>query len=109
MRLSVIIALLTLSLVDAFPSGAGGCQGGMAAVGGNHLDDFDGDRLVGTGPLSEPGLVATIGGFVLDPNVATDLPISEDLTIAVEAMQIPFKGKTAVASCWPCLRKRCTT
>jgi hypothetical protein len=96
MYFPALIVLLAVKLTDAFSSGAGGCEGGMAAVSGRHLDDSN-DRPVGSGPLSEPGLMATIGGVILDPDETAELPIKEDLTIAIEGMQIPFKGTSSVA------------
>jgi hypothetical protein len=77
--------------VDAFRTGAGGCDGGMAAVGGLHLDNSNG-REVMESTLSEGAISVSINGQILSTTTQTDLPIGRDLVLSVNADDIPYKG-----------------
>ena len=68
-----LLAALTVLpyLSNAFPTGAGSCEGGMAAVGGSHVVAEN----VEDGSLSEGNLLVRINGQVLSPNRAMDVPI----------------------------------
>jgi len=57
--------------VESFPSGAGGCGGGRAAVGGSHLT-ADATR---SGSLADGGIVLMIDGNVVDPRMPIPVPI----------------------------------
>jgi len=90
------VIFLTKRTVTAFPTGAGGCAGpGEPAVGGSHVDtvgEGGNPRLVTAGNLNDGAIQVTIGDVVLDPNTVNTLPISEDLLVAVEALDIPYRG-----------------
>jgi len=57
----------TAPLTQAFPTGAGGCVGGVAAVGGSHLSP----ATSVTGTLAEGGITVSIDSVALDPGVTT--------------------------------------
>ena len=93
-----IETLLTCSLlfgalneVDSFPTGAGGCAGGMAAVGGSHLGQSDG-RVVSNSTLETGGVTVQIGNITLDTNAPLDLTILEDHTITIISTEFPIRG-----------------
>lgn len=88
---AALLVLLVSSQVDAFPGGAGGCEGGMAAVGGFHLDTSN-NRPVVPGTLSDGAIAVTVGGTTLNANTTVDLPVGQDLPIAVLAEDIPYLG-----------------
>ena len=79
-------------MVDAFPSGAGGCDGpGVAAVGGLHTDESDG-RPVVQSSLADGAITVTIGDLTLNSETVNEIPAGEDLLIAVEALDIGYLG-----------------
>jgi hypothetical protein len=80
-----------LSWVDAFSTGAGGCDGGMAAVGGMHLDDSNG-REVRESTLAQGAIEVSIGSQILSAATTTDVPIGQDLVLSVIANDIQYKG-----------------
>jgi hypothetical protein len=80
-----------LSWVDAFSTGAGGCDGGMAAVGGMHLDDSNG-REVRESTLAQGAIEVSIGSQILSAATTTDVPIGKDLVLSVIANDIQYKG-----------------
>lgn len=80
-----------LSLVDAYPSGAGGCMGGAAAVEGYHLDTADGRPVVG-GTLADGAIRVTVGDVLLDANTVNEIPAGQDLLVGVEADDLSFLG-----------------
>jgi hypothetical protein len=95
-RATLVSLLLLLShhhelVVDAFSTGAGGCEGDMAAAGGLHLDTSNG-RQVMDGTLADGDIRVTIGTQVLSETTATDVPIGQDLLITVDALDISYLG-----------------
>jgi len=79
-------------MVDAFPSGAGGCDGpGVPAVGGLHTDESNG-RPVVQSTLADGAIEVTIGDLTLNPDSVNEIPVGEDLLIAVEALDIGYLG-----------------
>ena len=74
--LATAIALFSPT-ATAFPSGAGGCAGGQAAVGGSHLES----QVVETGTLEEQNVELLINGVLLqsDGN-AMNIPVGVDHT-----------------------------
>jgi hypothetical protein len=78
-------------VVDAFSTGAGGCDGGTAAVGGLHLDTSNG-RPVESGTLTDGAIRVTIGTQVLSETAVTDVPIGQDLLISVDALDLAYLG-----------------
>lgn len=94
MNLQFLLAVVFSILVhksNAFSTGAAGCVGGEAAVGGFHLDDDD-NRAVIPGPLEAGAIAVSVGDVVLDPDETTNLPIGQDLLIEVLAQDIEYKG-----------------
>ena len=94
----VLVALVAMSwfreepsMVDAFPDGAGGCMGGMAAVEGLHLDTSNNRPVVG-GTLADGAIRVTVGDLLLDVNTVNELPVGQDLLVGVEADDIMFLG-----------------
>lgn len=87
-----------VTFVTAYPTGAGSCIGGMAAVGGFHLESTDpqtGDkRTVLTGQLSEGKVSVLIDDAnALDFATPYGLQTQTDYTITVVTTQDPgFKG-----------------
>ena len=78
-------------VVDAFSTGAGGCNGGMAAAEEFHLDESNGREVRG-GALIDGEIVVSIGGQILTVTNAIDVPIGEDLLLSVNAEDIEYKG-----------------
>jgi hypothetical protein len=77
--------------VQCYSTGAGGCEGGVAAIGGYHLNT-DGGRPVDINTLEVAGIVVRIGDTVLSAGTSADFPTGQDLDISVSATQIPFLG-----------------
>ena len=78
--LLLVVALVQLlnlsSTTDAFPTGAGQCTVGAAAVGSGHTDTTNNKKVV-TGPASsEHGYQLSINDQVLTPNTPLDLLIT---------------------------------
>jgi hypothetical protein len=93
---SIAVSLLALFVcnllgVHAFSTGAGGCEGGMAAVGGMHLDDSNG-RVVRESTLAQGAIEVSIGSQILSTATTTDVPIGQDLVLSVIANDIQYKG-----------------
>lgn len=83
--------LILVYQVTAYPNGAGGCAGGMAAVNGSHLDSSNG-RPVVPGTLADGAINVTVGGILLKNDTTTDLPTGQNLVVSVDAMSIAYKG-----------------
>ena len=91
---TLLICSLLLSAskeVKSFPTGAGGCEGGIAAVGGSHLGLSDG-RVVSNNSLETGGVTVQIGNFTLDTNSPLDLATLENHTITIISSQFPIRG-----------------
>lgn len=93
---SILIVLQSSScrmivLVDAFSSGAGGCEGGMAAVGSTHLDNSNG-RPVMSGVFEDGDIQVMLDGVVITPNTPMDVPIQQDVMISVNALDVSYLG-----------------
>ncbi|KAG7370498.1 Reeler domain containing protein [Nitzschia inconspicua] len=85
---AAIVSVLTdLPFVSASPTGAGGCAGGTAAVGGGHLRDG-----AITGSLSDGGITLRIGGIALTGDSTVDITAMEDISITASASDMPMKG-----------------
>jgi hypothetical protein len=91
--IGLVLALLLIctTTVTSFPNGAGGCLGGMAAVGGSHLDTVGG-RPVTNNTLLAGGVEIRIGNTTLDVNAPLDVRISANHTITVASTQFPIRG-----------------
>jgi hypothetical protein len=84
--------MCNLQNVNAFPSGAGGCAGGMAAVSGYHLDTAGG-RPVISGSLFKGAITVQIGSTVLNGTMLVgDFPIGQDLPLSIDASSVEYKG-----------------
>jgi hypothetical protein len=89
---SFALSLLVIERAVAFGSGSGGCQTGMAAVGGLHLDDSNG-RTVTSGVLRDYGVNVSMNDALLDPLYAeTRLEINATYTIKVTAPEGKMEG-----------------
>jgi len=97
---SVMPVLLLLSLigtwnvdvdVDAFPTQAGGCQGGRAAVNGAHLNPA---KEIETGSLDSVGLEVAINGIALEADSIFTITPGVDHVISLTATDsdTPFRG-----------------
>jgi len=77
-------------IVTASPRGAGGCTGGMAAVGASHLTA----TTVETGSLQDFGITLLLNGDPLDPATTHDIPIGMDHTweLAASSNDTAFRG-----------------
>jgi hypothetical protein len=76
-----------LTLVEAFPTGAGGCQTGAAAVNGLHLQNGPGEST-----LEGLGIQISVDGDVLSPGAPVTVAAGADHTVTVTATGTPFKG-----------------
>jgi hypothetical protein len=96
------VVLIVLSLhhsnvhVHAFPTSAGNCPKGIAAVGGSHLQfgpDFD-NRPGRAGTLESEGITLSIGGTILQPGVTASFPEATDLEWTIKAVDtaVPYEG-----------------
>jgi hypothetical protein len=85
-RLATALAVLPY-LAYAFPTGAGGCEGGVAAVSGSHVVA----EIVEFGSLSDGNFVVRIDGQVLTPNMPMDIPAGVDLSWEVTGSDA-FRG-----------------
>ena len=88
MKLSILLLISLFHSVAAFPTGAGGCGGGGAAVGGTHLD---GSKTLTSGSLAEAGFSLLLDGSALENNFVLDLDSDSILTL-VATGGTPFKG-----------------
>lgn len=75
----------------AFPTGAGGCAGDMAAVGGSHLDNANG-RPVSNNTLLAGGVEVRIGNATLEVDSSLDLETGVNHTITIISTQFPVRG-----------------
>lgn len=83
-KCSLLAALFFLSSVSAFPNGAGGCVGGVAAVGGRHLDTSN-NRAIIEGELAQGDVSVLIDNTNrLIPLTAYDLETQTDYILTVE-------------------------
>jgi hypothetical protein len=83
------IGLISVRSVKGFPNGAGGCEGGAAAVGGSHLDP---GKIIAETDLFSGGMSVIVGGRELDTAETFDFPVDEDLQILVNASFITYRG-----------------
>jgi hypothetical protein len=81
----VVVTSLFSSTVDAFPTGAGGCIGGGAAVMSKHVTPAEGKTIV-TGYLADGGVTLLLNGNPLTSGPAAEFvaatPTLQILTIA---------------------------
>lgn len=95
----VATTALLLVAVQAYPNGAGGCGGGLAAVNGYHLD-FGGSsgRTGFSGTLKDLGVVVTVGGTVLAKGVSVDMAGNTKIDWGIDVVNTnvtnfqPFRG-----------------
>jgi hypothetical protein len=74
----LLLLAVALNGASAFPSGAGGCSGGRAAVGGNHLQSgFQ------TGSLGDGGFTVLLDGNTLNPGDLVSFTAGEDHALTV--------------------------
>jgi hypothetical protein len=90
MKLITPLLFLAFALngASAFPSGAGGCSGGRAAVGGSHLQSgFQ------TGSLGDGGVSVLLDGNTLNPGDLVSFTTGEDhaLTVRGSFLGIPVR------------------
>jgi hypothetical protein len=86
-----------LVFVQAFPTQAGGCHGGEAAVAGWHVANHNSDgniRLVTTGALSDNDIAFFVDGIEMSSTttVTTSVLLGVEHTVEIVASQNPFKG-----------------
>jgi len=92
---AVLILLTTpfgntfLRPVMAFPTAAGGCDGGQPAIGGNHLDPT---REIINGTLEDYNITIQVGNQILSPNTVTTIVQGEPYEIKVEAPEQIMRG-----------------
>jgi hypothetical protein len=72
--LLVVTCTSLFASVDAFPTGAGSCVGGEAAVMGGHVTPADGKTIV-TGSLADGGVALLLNGSPLVPGTAVDFGV----------------------------------
>lgn len=86
--LSVLLLYDRIRIISCFSTGSGGCNGGIAAVGGTHLTQ----SKVQNGSLASGKIVVAIDGSVLDVNQTFTFPSNKSLDITIEGSQLDFKG-----------------
>ena len=74
--------------VDAYPSAAGSCPAGVAAVGSPHAG---GGRPETTGPLGQGGVTLSLNGVLLEGKPA-EFRVGEVNELVLEATGVPMKG-----------------
>lgn len=88
-------ALLSLGATHAFPTGAGSCRGGQAAVGGAHVDATQRPIIQGS-TLDDGGFVVTFGDMELSADRLGLAPLlletNKNYRIDVRATQYAYKG-----------------
>jgi hypothetical protein len=86
--LSILLWYDHIRVVSGFPSGAGGCTGGEAAVGGVHLTRPE----TANGTLAQTGITVAIDGTPLEVNKTLTFLPNTDLEITIEGTDFDFKG-----------------
>ena len=82
------LAASTFIVTDAYPSAAGSCPAGVAAVGSPHSD---GGRPETTGPLGQGGVTLSLNGVLLEGKPA-EFRVGEVNELVLEATGVPMKG-----------------
>lgn len=88
LRLATVLLLFALQITWAFPTGAGSCIGGEAAVGGGHLTRTN---VVNT-TFAALGIQVSIGGTIVTPGATFGLLIGDDPMVEIIATANPFRG-----------------
>lgn len=92
----VLAHLAFPAAVGSFPTGAGSCIGGQAAVSGSHLDFGPGSpsrRVGGFGTLAEGNVTLRLGGSsVRADSTVTVLSIGKDVSWTLSAGKLPIRG-----------------
>lgn len=79
--------------VNAYPTGAGSCVGGEAAVGGSHVDQSNGKQVIGATLAQGKVGVKIDNGAYIAPEETNDLSTQTDYTITLETeFTQGFKG-----------------
>jgi hypothetical protein len=78
--ISTWFLLVGIDTVSAFPSGAGGCMKGKAAVGGPHLSSM---RNITMGSLEQGKFEVTVDGKKLKPNMTLSIHADKEYDIVV--------------------------
>jgi hypothetical protein len=76
-----------LTLVEAWPLAAGGCQTGAAAVSGLHTQNGPGEAT-----MEGLGIQISVDGELLSPGAPVTVAAGADHTVTVTATGTPFKG-----------------
>lgn len=90
-KLFYILAACVLDESKAFITGAGGCEGGVAAVAGLHTTTGNGKNVY-DGSISSGSVTILISHHVLNPEIVQDLPIGQDLEVMVRLSSGSFRG-----------------
>lgn len=85
--------LIVSMFVNAYPTGAGSCIGGQAAVGGSHIDTSNGKQVYpGTLTQGKVGIMIDNGAY-LEPEQSNQLSTQTDYTLRLETeFTQGFKG-----------------
>jgi|JI102314DRNA_FD_contig_31_7740540_length_667_multi_2_in_0_out_0_1 hypothetical protein len=81
----LLVLLLTTKSALAFPGGAGGCAGGMAAVAGPHLSS---SKTIETGSLKDGGVKVSVNGKFISPGKTSKLRVGKTNKIKVSGKKI---------------------
>jgi hypothetical protein len=92
-----LLACIALYAGNATANSTGSpvCPGGVAAVGGDHLDFGPGSpsgRAGSSGSLSDGATVFSIDDTTMQPGTPASFPVGTDLTWQVQAFQVAYKG-----------------
>ena len=78
-NVSLFFALLTCNFVISYPDGAGGCSGGVPAVGGSHLTA----KTIVSRTLSKKRVKVSVGGITMAVGRTVVVPYGKSLNIRV--------------------------
>jgi hypothetical protein len=89
---TAFVATALLASAQAFPSGAGGCDGGQAAVNGFHLSELNG-KTIETGSLTDGNVGLLLNGVPLDPAATTAVNFTAGaVNVLTLAGTSPYRG-----------------
>ena len=88
---TILSAALLLGSASAFPTSTGSCDAGTGAIlkpGFSHATNAQ----VGTGPLSDAGIIVTLNGTVLEPDTPTDISTTDSYNLTIASDNTTFTG-----------------
>jgi hypothetical protein len=90
----ILFSLWSLSytpLVKAYPFGAGGCDGGVPAVGAPHLPGGGVSTIFKNGTLTQGNITVLLDGIPLTPKASSSFTVGKNHTLTLHRVT-GFKG-----------------